>query len=341
MSHQLKQLNQMKAVIWTEYGPAATSLKLGTVPTPVLKDSNSLLVKIRAAGIAQGDCEMRALNMPFYLRAPIRLLAGLRKPSRLTVLGQQFAGIVESVGTNVSQFKVGDEVYGTTGLQFGAYAEYIVVPEQPANGSFVSQKPANLSFEQASVSALSALEAFTFLKQANLAPGERVLILGGGGNIGSFAVQIAKSHFRASHVVAVDGTNKIDMLRSIGADQAVDFTKEEYICTTTDRFDVILDTPGKSDFSTCSRLLNEHGRYAKGMYQFNELTGSSKIGTKQMIHSPSTYSLVDFKIISRLLETGSVKPILDKTFSIEEIVQAHEYSESGDKVGCIAITVSK
>ncbi|KAI9350707.1 Zn-dependent oxidoreductase [Obelidium mucronatum] len=330
----------MKAIVWTQYGPPSV-LQAQQVPLPALAPS-SVLVRVRAAGVAQGDCEMRGLNMPFYIRAPILAITGLLKPSRVTILGQEFAGVVAQVGANVTAFRVGDAVYGSTGIKFGCYAEYVAVPEAPANGAFLLRKPARLSFEEASVAALSAMEAISFLKQARVKEGESVLVLGAGGNIGSFAVQLAKLHFKASRVVAIDSTNKMDMLESLGVDKVVDFTKEDFVKKTTERFDVILDTPGKSSFEECGRILNEHGRYAKGMYEFSEL--ASKVlprkGTKEMVLGMASYEPEDFKTLTRMFEDGSIKSVMDRCFTLDEAVAAHTYSESGKKVGCIAMTVS-
>ncbi|KAI9318276.1 chaperonin 10-like protein [Obelidium mucronatum] len=331
----------MKAVVWTQYGPPSV-LQVQQVPKPTPSPS-SILVKVRATGIAQGDCEMRGLNLPKFMHIPVRGLAGLIKPSRVTILGQEFAGIVEQVGASVTEFKVGDHVYGSTGDKLACYAEYVVVSEKPGNSAFVVKKPERLSFEEASVAALSAMEAISFLTQAKVKEGESVLVVGAGGNIGSFAVQLAKHHFRASRVVAIDGTNKVAMLESLGVvDKVVDFTKENYIKETTDRFDVILDTPGKSTFEDCSRILNEHGRYAKGMFEFSELVSTvlpGKKGTKRMVLGMATYQLDDFKTLTRLFEEGLLNSVIDRSFPLDDVVAAHTYSESGEKVGCITMTV--
>ncbi|KAJ3017528.1 UNVERIFIED_CONTAM: hypothetical protein HDU68_011603 [Siphonaria sp. JEL0065] len=246
----------MKAAVWTH---------LPNTP------SSSILVRVRAAGISQADRELRGLNLPSFLQTVVRLIYGLVKPKAPGV--PRGCSLLEQVGSQVKEFKIGDAVYGSTGGKMGCYAEYLVVSEDKAidRDSFIARKPAHLSFEEASVSALNAMEAFGFFERVKMKDGESVLILGAGGNFGTFLVQLAKKHFNASRVVAVDGgDDKVDMLRSLGVDKTVDYTKEGYVETTQDRFDIIIDIPGKFSFAECTGILNENGRFAKGMYGFGE-----------------------------------------------------------------------
>ncbi|KAI8837684.1 hypothetical protein BJ741DRAFT_602991 [Chytriomyces cf. hyalinus JEL632] len=334
----------MKAVLWTAYGAAATSLAIthtARKPQPHQLSRTSVLIRVHAAGIAQGDCEMRALNLPAFIRAPIRLITGLVKPRTGSVLGQEFSGVVEHVGSAVDAFKIGDQVYGTTGVSFGAYAEFVAVDAGGAGGSLLAIKPSNLTHAQASVAALSAMEALCFLRQARMKEGDNVLVIGAGGNIGSFAVQLAKRYFKAGKVVGVDSTNKLDMMRELGADHVADFTKEDYVASTQDKFDVILDAPGKCAFKSCERIMNEGGRYAKAMFGFGELLGNMlpSTGTKEMVLGMATYQKEDFELLTRLFEEGIIAPVIDRSFKMDDVVKAHEYSESGQKVGCIAMTI--
>ncbi|KAJ3224905.1 hypothetical protein HDU81_008262 [Chytriomyces hyalinus] len=334
----------MKAVLWTAYGAAAASLAIthtARKPQPHQLSRNSVLIRVHAAGIAQGDCEMRAMNFPAFIRAPIRLMTGVVKPRAGSVLGQEFSGVVEHVGPAVDAFKVGDQVYGTTGVAFGAYAEFVAVDASGAAGSLLAIKPANLTHPQASVAALSAMEALCFLKQARVKEGDTVLVIGAGGNIGSFAVQLAKRYFKAAKVVGVDSTNKLDMMRELGADQVADFTKQDYVASTQDKFDVILDAPGKGEFKSCEKIMNEGGRYAKAMFGFGELLGNMlpATGTKEMVLGMATYQKGDFELLTRLFEDGIITPVIDQCFKMDDVVKAHEYSESGQKVGCIAMTI--
>ncbi|KAI8611741.1 chaperonin 10-like protein [Chytriomyces sp. MP71] len=330
-------MTTMKAIVWTAYGPPSV-LKVQDVNKPKV-GPDTVLVKVKCAGVAAGDCEMRSQNMPFIIRAPMRLISGIMRPARIPVLGQQFSGEVTEVGNKVTAFKIGDRVFGTAGISFGAYAQYVAVPERPKDGSYLGIVPANISFAEASVASLSAMEAISFLGQAGLKEGERVLVIGAGGNIGSFAVQLAKSYFKASYVAAVDSTNKMAMLKAVGADKTIDFMSDKNYLKTSETFDVILDVPGKSSFAQCEPCLNDGGRYIMAMFGGSELLQSALVptGSKKMMPGMSKYLPQDFITISRLLEESKIKSVVDRVFPFEEAVAAHTYAESGDKAGCIAL----
>ncbi len=235
----------MKAIVWTEYGPPDV-LRLKEVEKPAPKD-NEVLVKIHATTVTTGDCEMRSLKFPLWLSLPMRIYAGISRPSRIKIIGQEMAGEVEAVGKEVKRFKPGDPVFAALGFGMGAYAEYICLPEEPGEmGGALAIKPSNMTYEQAAAVPVGGIEAQHFLRRANIQSGEKVLIIGAGGSIGTYAVQLAR-HFGAE-VTAVDSAGKLDMLRSIGAGRVIDYTQEDFT-QSGETYDVIFDVVGKSSFS--------------------------------------------------------------------------------------------
>ncbi|MHA1614581.1 MAG: NAD(P)-dependent alcohol dehydrogenase, partial [Candidatus Thorarchaeota archaeon] len=251
----------MKAIIWTAYGGPEV-LKLREIDKPVPKD-NEILVKIYSTTATAGDCEMRSMKTALQYRILMRLFVGLRRPTRLTILGMELAGIVESVGKDVTLFQKADEVYASTGfIRSGTYTEYICLPENSDEGkadvAVVAIKPTNISFAEAAPVPMGGVEALCLLKQANLQRGQKILVNGAGGTIGSFAVQLAK--YMGAEVTAVDSTGKLDMLRSIGADYVLDYTEEDFT-KSGKRYDVIFDIVGKAPYSGSMKSLNENGVY--------------------------------------------------------------------------------
>ncbi len=265
----------MKAIVWTEYGPPDV-LQLREVEKPVPKDSQ-VLIRIFATTVTAGDSELRDLKLPIYFSLPMRIWVGLRKPSRKPIPGTELAGEIVSVGKDVTLFSAGDQVFGSSGLNFGANAEYICLPEWA-----VAAKPANMTYEEAAAVPFGGRDALHFLRKGNVRSGQKVLINGAGGSIGTFAVQLAK-HFGAE-VSAVDSTKKLEMLRSIGADQVIDYTKEDFT-ENGEIYDVIFDVIGKVSLSRSKKSLRDNGTYLlanPGMGQllsglWTRLTGSTKV----------------------------------------------------------------
>ena len=250
----------MKAILWTKYG-SPDGLQLGEAAKPIPKD-NEVLIKIAATTVTAGDCEVRSLKFPLHLAIPLRLYIGLISPKRMRILGQELAGEVATVGKDVTKFKAGDQAFAQTGFGMGAYAEYICIPaEQAGMGGPLALKPRNMTFEEAAAVPTGGLESLHFLRKANLQKGQKILINGAGGSIGTIAIQLAK-HYGAE-VTGVDSTHKLEMLSEIGADHVIDYTEEDFT-KSGKTYDVIFDVVGKSSFSRCIRSLNENGRLLIG-----------------------------------------------------------------------------
>lgn len=323
----------MKAIVWTKYGsPDGLQLKEVNKPTP---KENEVLIRIAATTVTAGDCELRRLNQlsPFWL--PLRLYFGFFRPRKVVILGQELAGTVEAVGETVRKFRKGDHVFAATGFGLGAYAEYKCLPEQ----GVMAVKPANLSFEEAATIPLEGLEALHFLRLAQIQPGETVLINGAGGSIGTIAVQLAK-HFGAD-VTAVDKPSKFEMLRSIGADQVIDYTEEDF-SKNGQTYDVIFDVIGKSSFSGSLKALKRHGRYLLGsptILQRIRARWASSHSSRKVIAEMAKPSHTDLNFIKALIEAGTVRSVVDRTYPLAQIAEAHRYVETGEKKGSVVITV--
>lgn len=328
----------MKAVIWTKYGPPDI-LQLREVKKPIPKD-NQVRIKIHSATVTAGDCETRGLKLPFYISLPMRIFFGPVRPKRVNILGQELAGEIESVGKAVSEFKKTDRVFANTGFGMGAYAEYICLPEKPQEMSgIVLEMPANISYEEAAAVPLGGLEALHFIRKANIQKGQEILINGAGGSIGTYAVQLAK-HFGAE-VTAVDSTGKLDMLRSIGADHTIDYTKKDFT-QSNKSYDVIFDVIGRSPFSGSMGSLKQNGLYlianAGPLRMIRGVLASMK-GDKKVLFGAANPKIEDLIFLKDLIEAGKIKAVIDRKYSLEQIVEAHKYVEKGNKKGNVVITV--
>jgi NADPH:quinone reductase-like Zn-dependent oxidoreductase len=329
----------MKAVIWTRYGPPE-GLKLQDIEKP-MPNADQMLIKVKAATVTAGDCEMRRLKLPLGLSLPMRLYAGVFKPKRIPILGQELAGEVVEAGEKVAAFKPGDQVYGTTGFGFGAYAEYVCLPGDPGDAEGVlALKPANLSFQEAAAVPTAGLEALHYLRKGQGGPEKKLLIIGGGGSIGTFAIQLAK-HFGAE-VTGVDSTQKLELMSSLGADHVIDYTKEEYL-ENGPTYDLIIDVVGRKRLSRRLRLLNPAGVYFLAFARFRDIFLSlwtTITSDKKLRIESSSQTKEDLVLLTELIEKGKLKPIIDSTYSLEQIPLAHSYAEKGEKAGNIVITVS-
>jgi NADPH:quinone reductase-like Zn-dependent oxidoreductase len=327
----------MKAIIWTNYGPPEV-LQAAEIESPVPKD-NEVLIKIFASTVTAGDCEMRSLKFPFLLRFPMRLYNGFRKPKKTTILGQEFAGRIESVGKAVSKFKAGDQVFGATSFKMGAYAEYMCFPENPKE-EVLAHKPVNMSFEEAASVPTGGLEALHFLNKGNIEHGKHVLINGSGGSIGTFGVQIAK-HFGAE-VTAVDSGAKLEMLRSLGADHVIDYTQTDFTKNGLN-YDIIFDVVGKSPFSRSIRSLKKNGIFLLANPRFSLMfrgLWTNLTSNKKVISWTSGRNIEDLLFLKELAEEGKIKSVIDRTFPLEKTAEAHHYVETGQKKGNVIIAIA-
>jgi NADPH:quinone reductase-like Zn-dependent oxidoreductase len=326
----------MKSVTWTQYGPPDV-LQLKEVLKPTPKD-NEVLIRVHAATVTAGDSEIRGLKIPVLLRLPLRIYNGLLKPRKITVLGQELAGEIETVGKDVKRFKQGDQVFAATGLGFGAYAEYICLPET-SNMGVLAIKPVNMSYEEAAAVPTGGLEALHFLREANIKSGQKVLIIGAGGSIGTFAVQLAC--YFGVEVTGVDRTSKLEMLRSIGAQKVIDFTQEDFT-KNGETYDVIFDVIGKSSFSGCLRALKQNGRYLlgnAGLIQMVRARWISWRSSKKVIIGSAIQKTEDLVFLKELIEAGKLKSVIDRCFRLEQTAAAHRYVETGQKQGNVVILV--
>ncbi len=307
-------------------------LQLRELPKPIPKD-NEVLIRIRAATVMAGDCELRGSKGSLPWQLLLRLGFGLRAPRR-KVLGQDLAGEVESTGKDVTSFKIGDQVFGNTGLRLGSYAEYVCLPE---NG-MLATKPDNTTYEEAATFPSGGLYVLPLLNKTNIQRGQKVMVIGAAGTMGNIAVQLSKLH--GAEVTGVDSTKKLEMVRSIGADKVVDYTKEVYT-DGRETYDVIFDVTGKSSFSGCVRILKQGGTYVMGnIGPFRVIRGRwASRGGKRIIAGYASYRKANLDSLKHLVEEGSLKPVIDRRFPLEEIAEAHRYVDTGQKQGNVVITV--
>lgn len=323
----------MKAIVWTKYG-SPDGLQLREVAKPVPKE-NEILIKVQATTVSMGDCELRSLKFPWYFRIPFRLFFGLRKPKNV-ILGQDLAGEVESIGKNVSTFKEGDQVVALLGFRFGAYAEYKSISETRD----IVLKPSTMTFEEASTIPTWAATALHFLKKSLIQKDQKVLINGACGGIGVFAVQLAKCY--GAEVTAVDSTEKLDVLTSLGANFVIDYTKEDFTRNGL-QYDVIFDVVGKCSYSRSLKSVKPHGYLLLGNPKFSQILRgkwSSIISGKKVIaNQPNDFKKYILEI-KDLIEEGKIKSIIDRTYLLEQIPDAHRYVESGKKIGHVVIKIN-
>jgi NADPH:quinone reductase-like Zn-dependent oxidoreductase len=321
----------MKAAVQTRYGPPEV-VRISEVEKPTIKD-DEVLVKVQATTVNRTDCACRAAR-PFFMR----FFTGLTRP-RATVLGNEFAGVVDVVGSAVTSFKVGDRVFGYNEGPFGAHAEYMSIPQ---DGSLATM-PANVTYEQAAPSTEGSHYALSHIRAAKIQSGQDILVYGATGAIGSAAVQLLKS--LGVNVTAVCDTDNVELVRGLGAERVIDYTAEDF---TKDEqtYDVVLDSVGKSSFSQCKRLLKPGGIYLSSelgplaQNPFLALIAPLRGGKKVMFPIPKhDQEMVGY--FKELIESGKFKPVIDRTYPLDQIVEAYRYVETGQKTGNVVISLER
>lgn len=327
----------MKAIVCTAYGDPDV-LKLEEVEKPRPKD-DEVLVRIHATTVSRADCEIRRFEFPAWIWLPVRLAFGVVRP-RVRILGQEFAGEVESLGDGPTSFAPGDRVYGTTGIGLGAYAEYVRVGGRRA-GSVVAPMPAAMCYTEAAAVPYGASEALRFLRKAGIGAGQRILIIGAGGSFGTYAVQLAKH--AGAEVVAVDSTGKLEMLREIGADQVIDYTERDFT-DDAGTFDIVFDVVCRAPFGRVVRLLRPRGRYVLAnprTSHFIRGLWTSVTGDKKVVFSSGTGKSEHLRAVTGLIEAGELRPVIDRQYPFEQMAEAHRYAETEQKKGNIVIVVGQ
>lgn len=322
----------MKAIVYTKYGPPDV-LQLAEVEQPTPKD-NEILVKVYSTTVTVADIRVRSFTVPISVWLPARMVLGFRKPKK-AILGMELAGKVESVGKNVKLFQKGDQIFAATLAGFGAYAEYKCLPEDGA----ISIKPYNITYEEAAAIPIGARTALYYLRKANIQSGQKVLVYGASGSVGTYAVQIAK-YFGAT-VTGVCSTANIELVKSLGADKVIDYTKEDFT-QSGETYDVIFEAVDKSSFSACMKSLKKDGIYLNvtvpipGIRMlWTKLTSSKKL----ILGQDSPENAEDLSFLKELVEAGKMKVVIDKCYPFEQIVEAHRYVGRGHKKGNVVITV--
>lgn len=319
---------QMKAVVYNSYGsPEVLHIEEVSKPTP---GDNDILVKVYAAGVNSGDARLRAARFPKGFGLIARLIFGILKPKK-RILGVCFSGVVESVGKNVTKFKIGEDVFGMTGGNMGTYAEYLTINENKA----ITLKPNNMSYEEAAAISFGGTTALYFLKnKAKIQQGQKILINGASGAVGTNAIQVAK--YYGADVTGVCSTSNVDLVKSIGADQVIDYKKEN-LFDIDKKYDIVMDTVGNISIGQGKKLLAENGVLALVVAGLPEMIRSGK----KVITGSADEKKEDLELLCELFSKGKLKVLIDKVYNFEDIVEAHRHADTGHKRGNIVLRFFK
>ena len=317
----------MKAIAWTEYG-APDVLKIKEFEKPSPKD-NEVLIKIHASSVTAGDCRLRAFKVPVGFWLLTRLVFGLTKP-RNPISGMTFSGEVEAIGKEVRLFKQGDKVYGTTGMRLRANAEYTCLPENSA----LVEKPSNMTHEQAAAVIFGGLAAIHFLRErANIQKGQKVLVNGASGDVGTASIQLAK--YLGAEVTGICSTSNIELVESLGAEKVIDYTKEDFT-KSKEAYDVILDAVGNLSLNQCKRLLTKQGKLI--LINTGLLTNLLSVVKKNLICGVAGESKASLDFLRERIESGDIKAVIDRIYPLEKTAEAHRYVDKGHKKGSVVIS---
>jgi len=319
----------MKAIVCTKYGPPDV-LQLKEVEKPTPKD-NEILIRVHATTVTSGDVRLRSFTWAPWFWLPGRIMYGLIRP-RKTIPGNELAGEIESVGRDVTLFRKGDQVFGIVWeTSFGgANAEYICLPEDRA-----AVKPTNMTYEEAAAVPIGGLTALHLLRKGDIQSGQKILVFGASGSVGTFAVQLAR--YFGAEVTGVCSTTNIEMVKSLGADKVIDYTREDF-AKSGQTYDIIFDTVMKTSFSRCKRSLKQRGVYLTVDYPLLQALWTSMVDSKKVIFGIAS-QIEDLVFLKELIEAGKIKTVIDRTYPLEQTAEAHRYVEKGHKKGNVVITL--
>lgn len=323
----------MKAVIFTKYG-SPEGLEVRDIPVRP-PGPGEVRIRVAYATVTAGDTEIRRLALPLWLRLPFRAYAGLLRPRRLPILGMELSGEIDAVGEEVTSFAPGEAVFAATGFGFGAYAEYCCLRADAA----IARKPPSVPFDQAAALPIGGAEALSFVRRSDVKTGDRVLVYGGSGSIGTFTVQLAAR--RGATVTAVCGPETLDLVGSLGATTLFDYTTGDFERDHT-TYDVIIDAVGKSHFNTCLGKLDEGGRYVLANPRLDQMIRGawiSRRGRRRVLRSTGEESREALEELARLVGDGDLRVIVDQAYALDDVAAAHRYVDTGQKVGNVVLRV--